>query len=187
MKISKPLYLIALPLLLLAWMWSSRLPPSAQSSFTLEAPQENFLAPDFQLPSMDNSEISLSELRGRPIILNFWASWCPPCRAEMPAFQEAWQEYSGTDLVIIAVNATQQDSLSDVRNFIDQYQLGFPILLDRDGSVSATYQIQSLPTTFMINREGIITTELIGGPLPLSLLRVQAEQLLEEVKSVPDN
>jgi len=105
----------------------------------------------------------------------------------MSAFQEAWQEYSGTDLVILAVNTTQQDSLSDIENFVYQHHLGFPILLDKNGSVSSTYQIHSLPTTFIISREGVIRKTLIGGPLPLSLLRVQADHLLQEKINVPGN
>jgi cytochrome c biogenesis protein CcmG/thiol:disulfide interchange protein DsbE len=185
MKINNSLSALAVPLILLAWIWVSRIPPSALPSSAIEAPKENFLAPDFRLISIDDSEIILSELKGQPIILNFWASWCPPCRAEMPAFQEAWQEYSDTDLVILAVNATHQDSLLAVEKFIDQYHLNFPILLDKSGSVSSAYQIHSLPTTFVINREGVIITELIGGPLPLSLLRVQADQLLQEEINVP--
>ena len=96
-------------------------------------------------------------------------------------------EYGDTDLIILAVNATHQDSLSDIEIFIDQHNLEFPVLLDKSGSVSSTYQIHSLPTTFVINREGIIIKELIGGPLPLSLLRVQADQLLQEEIDVPGN
>ena len=187
MKIKFSLSALAIPLVLLAWIWVSRIPPSALPSSAIEAPKENFLAPDFNLLSMEDSKIKLSDLRGKPVILNFWASWCPPCRAEMPAFQKAWQEYGDTDLIILAVNATHQDSLSDIEIFIDQHHLEFPILLDISGGVSADYQIHSLPTTFVINREGIIIKELIGGPIPLSLLRVQADQLLQETSDVPSN
>ena len=187
MKIKFSLSALAIPLVLLAWIWVSRIPPSALPSSAIEAPKENFLAPDFNLLSMEDSKIKLSDLRGKPVILNFWASWCPPCRAEMPAFQKAWQEYGDTDLIILAVNATHQDSLSDIEIFIDQHHLEFPILLDKSDNFFTPNVDRAHQTTFIINREGIIIKELIGGPIPLSLLRVQADQLLQETSDVPSN
>jgi len=113
-------------------------------------------------------------------MVNFWASWCPPCRAEMPAFQQIVEEYHSTDLIIAAVNLTNQDSLSDAREFINKYQLTFPILFDSNGSASQAYNVYSLPTTFFINRQGYIQKIIIGGPIPISLLRVELDKLLEE-------
>ncbi len=150
-------------------------PPSS-----MEAAQVGFSAPNFRLTSLDSQEIGLNDLKGSPIILNFWASWCPPCKAEMPAFQKASQEYSDTELQIIAINATSQDSLSEVKQFIDQHGITFPIPLDQTGSVSRDYLVHSLPTTYFIDQDGIITEVIIGGPIPLSLLRIQASQLLAE-------
>ena len=187
MKIQKLLPSLFFPAILLVWIWVSRVPTSSLPSDTIEAPKENFQAPTFTLNSIADASISLDELQGRPLILNFWASWCPPCRSEMPAFQQAWQEYHETDLAIVAINATNQDSLNDIINFIDEKDLEFPILLDIDGNVSSSYNIHSLPTTYMINREGVITKIIIGGPIPLSLLRVQADQLLQERIDVPNN
>jgi peroxiredoxin len=183
-KILTPLLISGL---LLAWVWFSRIPASAQSTQTIEAPKNNFLAPLFTLKTLDEKTVSLEDLRGQPIILNFWASWCPPCRAEMPDFQEAWQEYGGTDLIIIGINATYQDSLREVNSFVNQNHLEFPILLDPDGRVSGLYNIHSLPTTFIIDQEGIIRKTLIGGPIPLSLLRIEADKLLQEGADVPNN
>lgn len=180
MKINANLRLLILPVALLGWMWLSRIPPSAIPSSSLEAPQENFLAPDFRLASPNNDKFQLSDHKGQPIILNFWASWCPPCRAEMPAFQEAWLENRDSDLLIVAVNATNQDSINDIHSFVEENNLDFPILLDTNGSVTTSYQVFSLPTTFFISRSGVITKIIIGGPIPLSLLRVQAEQLLQD-------
>lgn len=105
----------------------------------------------------------------------------------MPAFQQAWQEYSHSSLVILSVNVTNRDSRADIDNFIDDNHLDFPVLLDVNGSVSKTYQIHSLPTTFIINKDGVIINTLIGGPIPLSLLRVQADQLLQENVDVSDH
>jgi len=164
----------------LAWIWFTRLPVGSDPSSPIEAAQVGFLAPNFRLTSLDSQEIGLNDLKGKPIILNFWASWCPPCKAEMPAFQKASQEYSDTELQIIAINATSQDSLSDVKQFVDQHGITFPIPLDQTGSVSRDYLVHSLPTTYFIDQNGIITEVIIGGPIPLSLLRIQSSQLLAE-------
>ena len=180
MKTKAPLAVFVIPVLLFGWILFSRIPSSGLPPSSIEAPREDFLAPSFILPSLDEAEIKLSELKGEPIILNFWASWCPPCRAEMPDFQEAYLEYKNTDLHIIAVNATRQDSLSGINSFLASIPVDFPILLDQDGTTTSTYQVHSLPTTFFIDRSGVIKKILIGGPIPLSLLRIEADRLLEE-------
>lgn len=105
----------------------------------------------------------------------------------MPAFQQAWQEYGDSDLMILAVNATHQDSLPDIERFVVQNDLSFPILLDSNGSISSAYQIRALPTTVLINQEGVITKTIIGGPIPLSLLRVEADLLLKDYGDASDN
>ena len=105
----------------------------------------------------------------------------------MPDFQQAWQEYRNSDLIILAVNATHQDTLPDLERFIELNDLEFPILLDMYGTVSSAYQIRALPTTFLINREGVITKTMIGGPIPLSLLRVEADLLLKDDNNASDN
>lgn len=170
----------------LAWLWFTRLGPDDQPTVAIQAPQEGFSAPSFTLQTVSGDSIALADLEGKALILNFWASWCPPCRAEMPAFQTASEEYSSTNLEIIAVNATSQDSLESVAGFLDQYLVTFPILLDTTGQVGRTYQVRSLPTTFFIDGNGVIQEILIGGPIPLPLLRVKANQLLEESGYVPD-
>ncbi len=169
-----------IPLLLLGWILISRVTTTLLPSTSIEAPKERFLAPDLVLESYSGADVSLSKLHGKPIILNFWASWCPPCRAEMPDFQEAWEEYRGTDLQIISVNSTQQDSLPAISSFVAAHKIEFPILLDKNGYASVSYQVHSLPSTFFINRDGVITKIIIGGPIPLSLLRIQADLLLQD-------
>ncbi len=164
----------------LFWISFSRLPVDINPDATVEAAQVGFLAPDFNLSSLDSQEIGLLDLKGKPVILNFWASWCPPCKAEMPAFEQAFQEYQATDLQIIAINATDQDSQSDVSRFIQQHGITFPIPLDSTGSVSRDYLIHSLPTTYFIDKNGVIKEIIIGGPIPISLLRIQANQLLSD-------
>ena len=110
----------------MVWIWFSRL-PEGSSSNSLEAAQVGFSAPGFALTSLDDQKIGMVDFKGKPVILNFWASWCPPCKAEMPAFQQASLEFSDSDLQIIAINATNQDSIPEVRKFIEQYEITFPI------------------------------------------------------------
>ena len=98
----------------------------------------------------------------------------------MPDFQQASLEYRDSDLIILGANATNQDALSEVNQFILDHELSFPILLDMDGSTTREYQVHSLPTTFFIDRTGRISKVVIGGPLPLSFLRIEADKLLME-------
>lgn len=160
----------------IAWIWLSR--SDIPVSSNIQAPQAGFLAPDLSLENQDSTTVSLSDLEGRPVILNFWASWCPPCRAEMPDFQQASLEYADSELLIIGVNATSQDAMTDVRSFISDYGLTFPILMDKNGEAARTYQVHSLPTTFFIGADGTIQKVVIGGPLPLPYLRIEADQLI---------
>lgn len=164
----------------LAWTWFSRPSSDSITPTSIEAAQIGFKAPDFRLTSLDSQEINFANLKGKPVILNFWASWCPPCKAEMPAFQQAFDEYPASTIQIIAVNATNQDSLVDVARFVEELDLSFPIALDKDGSASRDYSVHSLPTTYFIDKNGVIKDIIIGGPIPLSLLRIQANQLITE-------
>ena len=164
----------------LFWVWVSRIPENQIPSQLIKAAQIGFRAPDFKLSGFNSEDILLSDFNGKPVILNYWASWCPPCKAEMPAFQQAYQEFTTTDLIIIAINATNQDSMSDISQFIHKHELTFPIALDKTGSASRDYLVHSLPTTYFIDKNGVIQDIIIGGPIPLSLLRIQASQLLAE-------
>lgn len=187
MKIKSLIFQIFLILAGFVWVWISRVDPDATTPASIQAPQQGFLAPNFELETLSGSRVAIDDLRGKAVILNFWASWCPPCRAEMPAFQQALEENSDNDLAILGVNATNQDSLLDVENFLQEYRIGLTIPLDVNGQVSRLYQIHSLPTTFFINKQGIINKVIIGGPIPLSLLRIEIQQLLQENNNVPDN
>jgi peroxiredoxin len=157
----------------------SRIQPGSEHS-SLSAPQVGFLAPSLSLPTLTGSQIEVEDYRGSPIILNFWASWCPPCRTEMPAFQQIYQEYEDQNLVIAAVNTTFQDSRTDLENFVTNHGLSFYVLLDNTGAVSTSYNIYSLPTTYFIDSQGYIRNIIIGGPIPPALLRNQVDLLLKE-------
>ncbi|WP_026576413.1 redoxin domain-containing protein [Bacillus sp. UNC438CL73TsuS30] len=116
-------------------------------------------APNFELKTLAGDKIKLSDLRGKKVMLNFWATWCPPCKAEMPAMEKFYKE-KDKDLVILAVNIDPQ---LDVKGFVNKNKITFPILLDADDHVNETYQILSIPTTYFINRKGIIENKFTGG------------------------
>lgn len=164
----------------LAWIWASRIPTDSGYLQPIIAPQESFLAPDFNLTTLSGENFSLAEFRGSPVIINFWSSWCPPCRTEMPAFQQVFAEYEELGLIIAAVNATNQDSLSEAAAFASENNLTFPIPLDKTGSASLSYNLYSLPTTVFIDNKGIIQKIIIGGPIPTALIRVQVDKLFQD-------
>ncbi|MBC8496885.1 MAG: TlpA family protein disulfide reductase [Anaerolineales bacterium] len=172
-----PIYILILGA---AWIWFSAAPAGSTTSGEIPAPQEGFLAPDFTLQNVAGETITLSELRGQPVLINLWASWCGPCRAEMPAMQRIYESYQEQGFVILAVNATNQDSPNSAAAFAVEHSLTFPILLDVDGAVSGLYRLRSLPTSFFVNREGIIEEIVIGGPMSEALLQTRVENLLEE-------
>lgn len=166
-----------------AIMWTviSRVPSAVGAPLSSSpSPREGFLAPDFSLDTLQGEQIKLSDLRGKIVVVNFWATWCLPCRAETPALEKTYEQYKDSGVVILGVNLTDQDSLRDVESFVQEFELTYPILLDRDGGVGFLYQIQGLPTTFFINREGIIRTVVVGGPMSETFVRSKIEALLKE-------
>ena len=145
---------------------------------SIPAPRPGFQAPDFSLANLDGQEIQLADFLGRPVMVNFWASWCPPCRAEMQAFQEIFAEYETQGFVILAVNS--QESRIKAFEFAQANALSFPILLDEDGEITNRYRAVSLPATFFISRDGKISDVVYGGPISEAYLRIQVEKLLSE-------
>jgi thiol-disulfide isomerase/thioredoxin len=119
-----------------------------------------FTAPDFTLPTVDGREINLSDYRGRPVILNFWASWCGPCRYEVPAFKAFYERYPEEEVVIIAVNT--QDDPDSARGYAIADKLKFVIPVDPRGVVAGLYNVRGLPTTYIINEKGVIKSIKIG-------------------------
>ncbi len=119
-------------------------------------------APDFTLVRADTGEtVSLSDLRGQTVVLNFWATWCPPCRAEMPELEAAYLEQGyPDDLVVLGVN--QEETVEQVMRFMDDFSLTFPVVLDTDAAVRKRYAVPGLPATFFIDREGVIRARTYG-------------------------
>jgi peroxiredoxin len=135
-------------------------------------------APDFMLTTPDGLSLRLSEFRGQAVLVNLWATWCPPCRQEMPAIQKVYREYRDQGFVVLAINTTSQDDPFNIPPFVERYGLTFPILLDETGEVSAAYGLRSLPTSYFIGRDGNIREVVIGGPMAEALLRARVEEIL---------
>jgi cytochrome c biogenesis protein CcmG, thiol:disulfide interchange protein DsbE len=185
MPVSRRLYSFASILLLLlglGWIYLSRTSPRNASAQDLPAAQKGFLAPDFELKTLDGQSIRLSDLRGKGVILNLWASWCGPCKEEMPAIQKVYEAYQQKGLVVLAVNQTLMDDRQSVEMFSAQYRLTFPVLLDEDGKVGQAYHVQALPSSYFIGPDGIIQDAIVGGPIPEAVFQTQAEALLKGVR-----
>lgn len=126
----------------------------------------NSPAPDFTLPTLTGSSVQLSNLRGKWVFLNFWATWCTPCRQEMPTFQQFINgKFGATDNVtILAVD--NREGADQVKNFLAELKLTVPVVLDTDGSVDTLYQIVQLPITYLIDPAGIVRYKHIGMMTP---------------------
>lgn len=118
-------------------------------------------AQDFQLVDLQGNKVSLSDYQGKKVFLNFWATWCPPCKAEMPEIEKIYQETKDSDLVILALEIGEP--LDDVKSFIDDNNYNFKVLLDLDQSVATAYGISAIPTSFFIDEEGNIIGKRVGG------------------------
>lgn len=121
-------------------------------------PVLNRLAPDFELKDLSGTSVRLSSLKGKPVLINFWATWCGPCQSEMPLIQEIAQKYP--NLVVLAVNDGEVQR--DVVDFVDRYGLKFPVLMDPEALVNIQYQVTGLPTSYFVDEQGVIRSLQIG-------------------------
>ena len=146
----------------------------SQLDTSLPSLQVGSIAPDFSLQSSSDTIIMLSSLRGKIVMVNFWASWCGPCKEEMPAIQNVYSKYS-ENLMILGVN--DDDSVSTIRDFARQFELTFPLLIDSTGSVAAQYGIRAYPSTFFIDRDGIIFRIMVGTMTQSTIEDILGEQI----------
>ncbi len=160
------------------WIAASRVPAEAAAARSQRppSPQVGFAAPDFSLETLDGETVNLSDLRGQAVLVNFWATWCPPCRAEMPAIQQLYEQYQDQGFTVLAVDL--QESEAQVTAFAEQMGLTFPILIDPNGQVFSRYQVRALPSTFFVDRNGLIQEIALGGPMAQAYIESQIVDLL---------
>ncbi|RJQ46092.1 MAG: TlpA family protein disulfide reductase [Nitrospiraceae bacterium] len=117
-------------------------------------------APDFTLKDMSGKDVTLSSFKGKPVLLNFWATWCPYCRQERSHLKTLYEEYKGKDLVIISVSIDR--STRTIKNFMEQNPAPYIVLTDTEGAAAVPYNVMSLPTTYLIDRNGKISRKFMG-------------------------
>jgi len=141
------------------------------------APAQGALAPEFTLFSLEGDQVSLADLRGHPVLINFWATWCAPCRIEMPHIQDRFERYADQGFVVLAVDF--DEPAGQVEAFRDELGLTFDILLDPGADVQELYRNRSYPTTFFVDEQGVIQVQHIGvmteGQLDLNLATIGLE------------
>lgn len=169
---------ISILILAAGWVWVSK-PAGLQTAEVKSAPQQGFISPAFTVNTFSGKPVSLADFKGKVVLVNFWASWCLPCRAEMKAIQSVYAEYRDQGFVVLAINATYQDDINKASQFALNEGLTFPLLSDRDGSVDRLYQVRAMPTSFFIDRQGKIARVVIGGPMPEALIQTQVQSMLK--------
>ncbi|MBN2050497.1 MAG: TlpA family protein disulfide reductase [Spirochaetales bacterium] len=126
-------------------------------------PQKPLASEDFTLDNLSGQEVSLSGLRGKVVFLNFWATWCGPCRSEMPSMEKLYTNFKGKPFEMLAVASLLGDTKESINNYIAGGDYSFPVLLDPDGSVGNIYGVQGIPTTYIIGKDGQIIARLVGA------------------------
>ncbi len=151
--------------------------PASNASSASSGNANAIPAPDFTLQTLDGESVSLSDYRGKLVMINFWASWCPPCNSEMPDLQRYYEQHQDDDFIILGVN--YQDTPDKVQAFVEKYGVTFPILLDSDGRVANLFGVQGLPTSFFVDKEG----NVLGyqpGPVTKEMLEDGITPLLQK-------
>jgi thiol-disulfide isomerase/thioredoxin len=135
------------------WLWASQVPANALPQARPAEPAVGHPAPPLVLPTLDGATFDLESLRGTPVVLNFWATWCGPCQRELPALQAAAERYDG---LVVFAGVDQGEEPEVVRPYVEQMGLTFVIPMDRDHEAARRYNVMGLPTTFFIDQYGVI-------------------------------
>ncbi len=159
----------------LLWLGQQSSTSATQASNQVAQSPGNTSAPDFTLYSPDGQQISLSDYEGQVILVNLWATWCPPCKAEMPTINAFYETHKKDGFVVLAVNS--QEGASTVKNFVQSNEFTFPVLLDSQGYVLDRYHVRALPTSFIIDRNGVIK-HIQTGEITSQQLKAIVEPLL---------
>ena len=158
-------------LALLVWGMLNKEPITGLSGVTMV----NRPAPDFTLTTFKGTTISLEDLRGKPVVINFWASWCPPCRIEAPLIERTWRAYKKRGLIFLGVNI--QDRKEDALNYIREFAVTYPNGPDPTGEISIDYGVSGLPVTFFVSRDGEIVRRWVGA-IERSVLISSIEEIM---------
>lgn len=126
----------------------------------LDRLSETRAAPDFTIEDLQGVTHSLSDYKGKVLVINFWATWCPPCVKEMPSLQQAWEQLRGEDIAVLAINMGEQKQA--IEGFIQKYPVELPILLDKEFDMADAWSVTGLPTTYVVDPEGQIVSQVIG-------------------------
>ncbi|MDR1625485.1 MAG: TlpA family protein disulfide reductase [Spirochaetia bacterium] len=139
-------------------------PPEISRAFAkaqVQVLDTSFPISDFSLPLLGGKTQTLSALKGKIVFLNFWATWCPPCRAEMPDMEKLYQRFKNEGLEFLTVNIREDEEA--VKTFMNEFKLTFPVVLDYNGDAATKYGIRGIPTTYIIGRDGRIIAAAVGG------------------------
>ncbi|MFF2089869.1 TlpA disulfide reductase family protein [Paenibacillus sp. NPDC058174] len=146
------------------------------SSLTIGINQGN-IAPDFELNTLEGDSFKLSDFRGKKVIVNMWATWCPPCRAEMPDMQKFYDKHKDENITVIAINmTTSEKSVDSVPKFLNEFGITFPVLLDDTNKAGDIFQVYALPTSFIIDSKGIIQQK-VTGPMNYEMMEKLVSQI----------
>ena len=127
-----------------------------------ESPQEGFLAPNFSLQDLSGKPVSLGDFKGKVVLLNFWASWCGPCKIEIPALKRLYQLRKEKGFEILAVSMDRV-SVSKIASFVAGNEMSFPVLVNPQGDVGGGYWVRAIPTSFLLDKKGVIRWKVVGG------------------------
>lgn len=152
---------------------------SGQDIAAAEAPRIGFKAPNFTLKDLNGRTVSLASLRGRVVMVNFWATWCGPCKVEMPSMNSLYNDLKGMDFELLAISSDVQGE-KVVRPFVTQGRFTFPVLIDSSFRVNGDYGITGIPTTFVVDKDGVITHKILG---PRDWDSPEARDLIKRIMS----
>jgi len=157
---------------LLGWSLVNKEPITGLSGITMV----NRPAPDFTITTFEGTKISFADLKGKPVVINFWASWCPPCRVEAPLLEHTWRAYKDRGVVFIGVDI--QDKLEDALAYIREFNVTYPNGPDPTGEISINYGVSGLPVTFFVSRKGEILRRWVGA-IERSVLISAIEEIMK--------
>lgn len=152
----------------------------AQSETPMAAPHTGFFAPSFTLETPQGDLHTLSDYKGRPVLVFFWASWCSICKRVMPGLETVYQDYAPLGFEILAINTTHQDTLNSAMTYFQSQGYTFTMLLDWDGQVANDYRMHAVPTSLLIDADGKITDVIIGSGISEGFLRARLSSLFAE-------